>query len=380
MVRGRAWPRRSEGLPLSGIRARSPRAHRLSFRRGKGPSDYPSERSPPLGWLASHRLDHRPFRPRVAPRRSGGRNPVASGPVPDLGRERRPSRASRPLAPRGPARCLRASAIRVLAVASSPCRRSPPIPRAPRGDSRRLLRASSGSSPSGPASAPEPAFTPLSTGSFPASISSAFPRGSPSSPFSRSRYSPASARSACAAGFPRFSSFFSWSSRRSLWTRDRTRSRPLRWTRRSPRWSRVRSLRLPDSGSARHHRAASRHSLYMLHSTVHFLPLVNGYSGFTPERHDRLFRALASFPVGDRTYRSSKRFPSATRSCTGADTTKRSGRRVLERIARFPIGSASKELSRKDGSTSWLFEIHEIVDRQKLHDLEALSTPRGSVP
>ena len=42
--------------------------------------------------------------------------------------------------------------------------------------------------------------------------------------------------------------------------------------------------------------AASRHSLYMLHSTVHFLPLVNGYSGFTPERHDRLFRELASFP------------------------------------------------------------------------------------
>jgi hypothetical protein len=42
--------------------------------------------------------------------------------------------------------------------------------------------------------------------------------------------------------------------------------------------------------------AASRHSLYMLHATVHFLPLVNGYSGFTPERHDRLFRELASFP------------------------------------------------------------------------------------
>jgi hypothetical protein len=42
--------------------------------------------------------------------------------------------------------------------------------------------------------------------------------------------------------------------------------------------------------------AASRHSLYMLHSTVHFLPLVNGYSGFTPESHDRLFRVLARFP------------------------------------------------------------------------------------
>ncbi|HEY7818922.1 MAG TPA: hypothetical protein VIG29_11930, partial [Vicinamibacteria bacterium] len=43
--------------------------------------------------------------------------------------------------------------------------------------------------------------------------------------------------------------------------------------------------------------AASRHSLYMLRSTVHFLPLVNGYSGFTPEGHDRLFRVLASFPT-----------------------------------------------------------------------------------
>jgi hypothetical protein len=42
--------------------------------------------------------------------------------------------------------------------------------------------------------------------------------------------------------------------------------------------------------------AASRHSSYMLHSTAHFLPLVNGYSGFTPARHDRLYRELASFP------------------------------------------------------------------------------------
>jgi hypothetical protein len=42
--------------------------------------------------------------------------------------------------------------------------------------------------------------------------------------------------------------------------------------------------------------AASRHSQYMLHATVHFLPLVNGYSGFTPARHDRIFRELASFP------------------------------------------------------------------------------------
>ncbi len=42
--------------------------------------------------------------------------------------------------------------------------------------------------------------------------------------------------------------------------------------------------------------AARRHSITMLQSTVHFFPLVNGYSGFTPARHDRLFRELASFP------------------------------------------------------------------------------------
>jgi hypothetical protein len=45
--------------------------------------------------------------------------------------------------------------------------------------------------------------------------------------------------------------------------------------------------------------SASRHSDYMLQSTMHFLPLVNGYSGFTPRAHDRLFRKLASFPSED---------------------------------------------------------------------------------
>jgi hypothetical protein len=42
--------------------------------------------------------------------------------------------------------------------------------------------------------------------------------------------------------------------------------------------------------------AASRHSLYMLSSTPHYFPMVNGYSGFTPASHDRLFRGLVSFP------------------------------------------------------------------------------------
>ena len=42
--------------------------------------------------------------------------------------------------------------------------------------------------------------------------------------------------------------------------------------------------------------AARHHSSYMLFSIEHFLPLVNGYSGFTPPEHDRLFRELGTFP------------------------------------------------------------------------------------
>jgi hypothetical protein len=42
--------------------------------------------------------------------------------------------------------------------------------------------------------------------------------------------------------------------------------------------------------------AASRHSLYMLSSTTHYFPMVNGYSGFTPPSHDRLFRSVVHFP------------------------------------------------------------------------------------
>jgi hypothetical protein len=44
------------------------------------------------------------------------------------------------------------------------------------------------------------------------------------------------------------------------------------------------------------HRAARLNSTYMLHSTVHWRPLVNGYSGFTPASHDLLFRYLVNFP------------------------------------------------------------------------------------
>jgi len=43
-------------------------------------------------------------------------------------------------------------------------------------------------------------------------------------------------------------------------------------------------------GSARHH------SHYMLHSMLHWQPIVNGYSGFVPPRHEALFDQLTRFP------------------------------------------------------------------------------------
>jgi hypothetical protein len=65
------------------------------------------------------------------------------------------------------------------------------------------------------------------------------------------------------------------------------------------RWLAGRSgpvVELPVSDPADGMRASGRHTHYMLHSTVHWLPLVNGYSGWQPPLHDRLFRELASFP------------------------------------------------------------------------------------
>jgi hypothetical protein len=82
-------------------------------------------------------------------------------------------------------------------------------------------------------------------------------------------------------------------------------------------------------------RAASRQSLYMLSSTIHFLPLVNGYSGFTPDRHDRIFRELASFPSENgvaELERLSVRYVVLHRS--GYDEAL--WNEVLERIERFP--------------------------------------------
>ncbi len=41
---------------------------------------------------------------------------------------------------------------------------------------------------------------------------------------------------------------------------------------------------------------ARLNSHYMLHSMAHWQPIVNGYSGIVPPRHERLFRILTAFP------------------------------------------------------------------------------------
>jgi hypothetical protein len=53
-------------------------------------------------------------------------------------------------------------------------------------------------------------------------------------------------------------------------------------------------LPVADPGDAA--RSARLHSHYMLHSTRHWQPMVNGYSGIVPPRHERLFRILTAFP------------------------------------------------------------------------------------
>ena len=55
-------------------------------------------------------------------------------------------------------------------------------------------------------------------------------------------------------------------------------------------------VELPVADPRDGNRAASLHSTYMLHSTAHWRPQVNGYSGFTPASHDLLFRKLVNFP------------------------------------------------------------------------------------
>lgn len=53
-------------------------------------------------------------------------------------------------------------------------------------------------------------------------------------------------------------------------------------------------LPVPDPTDAT--RSARLHSHFMLHSTAHWQPIVNGYSGIVPPRHQRLFMILTAFP------------------------------------------------------------------------------------
>jgi hypothetical protein len=55
-------------------------------------------------------------------------------------------------------------------------------------------------------------------------------------------------------------------------------------------------VELPVADPRDTQRATRLNSIYMLHSTLRWRPLVNGYSGFTPASHDLLFRHLVSFP------------------------------------------------------------------------------------
>lgn len=54
------------------------------------------------------------------------------------------------------------------------------------------------------------------------------------------------------------------------------------------------ALPVADPGNAA--QSARLHSHYMLHSMAHWQPMVNGYSGIIPPRHERLFRILTAFP------------------------------------------------------------------------------------
>lgn len=55
-------------------------------------------------------------------------------------------------------------------------------------------------------------------------------------------------------------------------------------------------VELPVADPANATQSARLNSHYMLHSMIHWQPLVNGYSGIAPPRHERLFRILTAFP------------------------------------------------------------------------------------
>ncbi len=56
------------------------------------------------------------------------------------------------------------------------------------------------------------------------------------------------------------------------------------------------AVELPVADPANAVASARLNSRYMLHSMLHWQPIVNGYSGIVPPRHERLFRILTAFP------------------------------------------------------------------------------------
>ena len=84
--------------------------------------------------------------------------------------------------------------------------------------------------------------------------------------------------------------------------RSRSRRGPTRWicppSTRSSRHGLgpSRSWSLPVADPANATQSARLNSHYMLHSMAHWQPMVNGYSGIIPPRHERLFRILTAFP------------------------------------------------------------------------------------
>ena len=56
------------------------------------------------------------------------------------------------------------------------------------------------------------------------------------------------------------------------------------------------AVELPVADPADAVQFARLNSRYMLHSMLHWQPIVNGYSGIVPPRHERLFRILTAFP------------------------------------------------------------------------------------
>lgn len=115
------------------------------------------------------------------------------------------------------------------------------------------------------------------------------------------------------------------------------------WLARDPRPGAVAVFPIPDP--AQEVSSARRHSAYMLGSTAHYRPLINGYSGFTPPEHESLFRVLADFPnqlglsrLRDLGVRFAVFHRDGFDDAAWAELDQRSSRMGLERVASFDEG------------------------------------------